>query len=41
MKKCKEILIGVLVAYGLERVKLFSWEQTARQLLALYESLGR
>lgn len=29
------------VAYGLERVKLFSWEQTARQLLALYESLGR
>ena len=30
-----------LVAYGLERVKLFSWEETARQLLALYESLGR
>ena len=29
------------VAYGLERVKLFSWEETARQLLALYESLGR
>lgn len=27
-------------AYGLERVKLFSWEATARSLLALYESLG-
>ncbi|MEG0788796.1 MAG: glycosyltransferase family 1 protein [Alistipes sp.] len=26
-------------AYGLERVKQFSWEQTARQLLQLYESL--
>lgn len=28
------------VAYGLERVKSFSWEQTARHLLALYQSLG-
>lgn len=27
------------VAYGLERVKRFSWEQTARSLLALYEGL--
>lgn len=27
-------------AYGLERVKRFSWEATARSLLALYESLG-
>ena len=27
------------IAYGLERVKLFSWEQTARKLLALYEQL--
>ncbi|MEG1864056.1 MAG: glycosyltransferase family 1 protein [Alistipes sp.] len=27
------------VAYGLERVKHFSWEQTARQLLTLYRSL--
>lgn len=26
-------------AYGLERVRNFSWEQTARRLLALYESL--
>lgn len=29
------------IAYGLERVKLFSWERTARQLLALYEELIR
>ena len=29
------------VAYGLERVKQFSWEKTARHLLALYESLGK
>ena len=29
------------VAYGLERVKRFSWEKTARHLLALYESLGK
>lgn len=28
------------IAYGLERVKKFSWEQTASKLLALYESLG-
>lgn len=28
------------IAYGLQRVKLFSWERTARQLLTLYESLG-
>ena len=28
------------IAYGLERVKLFSWEQTARKLLALYRELG-
>lgn len=28
------------IAYGLERVKLFSWEHTARQLLALYENVG-
>lgn len=28
------------VGYGLERVKSFSWEQTARHLLALYQSLG-
>lgn len=27
------------IAYGLERVKQFSWEQTARELLALYRSL--
>lgn len=27
------------VAYGLERVKRFSWEQTARNLLELYEGL--
>ena len=27
------------IAYGLERVKLFSWEQTARKLLALYREL--
>ena len=26
--------------YGLERVRLFSWDATARKLLALYESLG-
>ena len=29
------------VAYGLERVKRFSWEKTARHLLTLYESLGK
>ena len=29
------------VAYGLERVKRFSWEETARHLLALYESLEK
>lgn len=29
------------VAYGLERVKRFSWEATAQQLLALYERLGK
>ena len=29
------------VAYGLDRVKQFSWEKTARHLLALYESLGK
>ena len=28
------------IAYGLERVKRFSWEQTARQLLALYRELA-
>lgn len=28
------------IAYGLERVKLFSWEQTAQKLLALYRELG-
>ena len=28
------------VAYGYERVKLFSWESTARQTLALYRELG-
>lgn len=28
------------VAYGLERVKLFSWEQTARKLLALYQTVA-
>ena len=28
------------IAYGLERVKLFSWEQTARKLLALYRELA-
>lgn len=27
------------IAYGLERVKLFSWEHTAQQLLKLYESI--
>lgn len=27
-------------AYGLERVTKFSWEQTARKLLELYESLA-
>lgn len=27
------------VAYGLERVKQFSWEHTARELLALYEQI--
>lgn len=27
------------IAYGLERVKRFSWDETARHLLALYESL--
>ena len=27
------------IAYGLERVKLFSWEQTAQKLLALYREL--
>ena len=29
------------VAYGLDRVKQFSWEKTARHLLTLYESLGK
>ena len=29
------------IAYGLERVKRFSWEQTARKLLTLYEELAR
>ena len=29
------------VTYGLDRVKLFSWEHTARQLLTLYESFGK
>ncbi|MEG1645046.1 MAG: glycosyltransferase family 1 protein [Alistipes sp.] len=29
------------VTYGLERVKRFSWEQTARHLLTLYESIGQ
>lgn len=29
------------IACGLERVKRFSWENTARQLLALYEELGK
>lgn len=28
------------VAYGLERVKLFSWEHTARKLLALYREVA-
>ncbi len=28
------------IAYGLERVKLFSWEDTARKLLALYEQIA-
>lgn len=28
------------VLYGLERVKLFSWEQTARKLLALYQTVA-
>ena len=28
------------IAYGLERVKLFSWEQTARKLLTLYRELA-
>lgn len=28
------------IAYGLDRVKLFSWEQTARKLLALYRELA-
>lgn len=28
------------IAYGLERVKLFSWESTAKQLLALYEGVA-
>ena len=29
------------IAYGLDRVKLFSWEHTAQQLLTLYEQLAR
>lgn len=31
------VFYNAQVAYGLERVKLFSWEQTARKLLALYQ----
>ena len=27
------------IQYGLERVKLFSWRQTARQLLKVYQAI--
>lgn len=28
-----------LIAFGMERIKLFSWENTARQMLSLYEKI--
>ena len=34
-----EVLQKQQIAYGLERVKQFSWEETARQYLQIYESL--
>jgi glycosyltransferase involved in cell wall biosynthesis len=27
------------ISYGIERVKLFSWENTAKELIKLYNSL--